>query len=130
MGVVNNVAAQVRTVCGYCGVGCGMVLDIERRPDGRRVAVKARGDRAHPANAGRLCTKGTTSAEMLSAPGRLGTALIRDEREGAPTPVGVAEAISRAGRQLRAIIDEHGPDAVALYVSGQMTLEAQYLANK
>ena len=119
------VAAQVRTVCGYCGVGCGMVLDVERRPDGRRVAVKARGDRAHPANAGRLCTKGTTSAEMLSAPGRLGTALVREEREGAPTPVGVAEAISHAGRRLRAIIDEHGPDAVALYVSGQMTLEAQ-----
>src|SRR4051794_20655531 len=130
MGVVNMVAAQVRTVCGYCGVGCGMVLDIERRADGRRVAVKARGDRDHPANKGRLCTKGATSAEMLSAPGRLETALIRTEREGAPTPVGVREAISLTGRRLRTIIDEHGPDAVALYVSGQMTLEAQYLANK
>ncbi|MFF5297634.1 bifunctional nitrate reductase/sulfite reductase flavoprotein subunit alpha [Paractinoplanes globisporus] len=124
------VAAQVRTVCGYCGVGCGMVLDIERRPDGRRVAVKARGDRDHPANAGRLCTKGATSAEMLSAPGRLGTALLRTEREGAPEPVGVAEAVSLTARRLRTIIDEYGPDAVALYVSGQMTLEAQYLANK
>src|SRR3954464_1111736 len=123
-------AGQVRTVCGYCGVGCGMVLDIERRADGRRVAVRARGDREHPANAGRLCTKGATSADMLSAPGRLGTALIRDEREGAPTPVGVQEAITLTARRLRAVIDEHGPDAVALYVSGQMTLEAQYLANK
>ena len=130
MTVVKTVAAQVRTVCGYCGVGCGMVLDIERRPDGRRVAVKARGDRDHPANAGRLCTKGATSAEMLAAPGRLETALIRTEREGAPAPVGVREAIGLTARRLRDIIDEHGPDAVALYVSGQMTLEAQYLANK
>jgi sulfite reductase (NADPH) flavoprotein alpha-component len=130
VGVVNKVAARVRTVCGYCGVGCGMVLDVERRADGRRVAVKARGDRDHPANVGRLCTKGATSAEMLSAPGRLETALIRHEREGAPTPVGVLEAIGLAGRRLRTIVDEHGPDAVALYVSGQMTLEAQYLANK
>ncbi|MCU7727584.1 bifunctional nitrate reductase/sulfite reductase flavoprotein subunit alpha [Actinoplanes sp. KI2] len=124
------VAAQVRTVCGYCGVGCGLVLDIERRGDGRRVAVKARGDRDHPANAGRLCTKGATSAEMLAAPGRLGTALIRDEREGAPAPASVREAIGLTARRLRDIIDEYGPDAVALYVSGQMTLEAQYLANK
>src|SRR3954471_23039747 len=107
-----------------------MILDIERSSDGRRVAVKARGDRDHPANKGRLCTKGATSAEMLSAPGRLETALIRTEREGAPTPVGVREAITLTGRRLRAIIDQHGPDAVALYVSGQMTLEAQYLANK
>jgi sulfite reductase (NADPH) flavoprotein alpha-component len=121
---------QVRTVCGYCGVGCGMVLDIERGPDGRRRAVKARGDRDHPANAGRLCTKGATSADLLAAPGRLTTALVRPERGAAPEETGVDAAIALAGRRLRAIVDEHGPDAVALYVSGQMSLEAQYLANK
>lgn len=54
--------AQVRTVCSYCGVGCGMVLDIGRGPDGRRTVLKATGDKAHPANSGRLCTKGATSA--------------------------------------------------------------------
>src|SRR4051794_24989031 len=107
-----------------------MILDIERSSDGRRVAVKARGDRDHPANAGRLCTKGATSAEMLSAPGRLSTALIREERGSAPVPLGLREAVRLTAAKLRDIIDEHGPDAVALYVSGQMTLEAQYLANK
>jgi sulfite reductase (NADPH) flavoprotein alpha-component len=124
------VATQVRTVCGYCGVGCGMILDIERSSDGRRVAVKARGDRDHPANAGRLCTKGATSAEMLSAPGRLSTALIREERGSAPVPLGLREAVRLTAAKLRKIIDAYGPDSVALYVSGQMTLEAQYLANK
>ncbi|CAM5554832.1 hypothetical protein STANM309S_01394 [Streptomyces tanashiensis] len=62
---------SVRTVCSYCGVGYGIVLDVRRDPaDGRRRAVKASGDKAHPANAGRLCTKGATSADMLAAPGR------------------------------------------------------------
>ncbi|GAA2657025.1 bifunctional reductase [Paractinoplanes durhamensis] len=117
-------------MCGYCGVGCGMVLDIERGPDGRRRAVKVRGDRDHPANAGRLCTKGATSADMLGAPGRLGTALVRGERAAAPVETPVEQAIREAGRRLRDIIEAYGPDAVALYVSGQMTLEAQYLSNK
>jgi sulfite reductase (NADPH) flavoprotein alpha-component len=126
----NDVVAQVKTVCGYCGVGCGMVLDVERGPDGRRLAIRARGDKDHPANAGRLCTKGATSADLLAAPGRLGTALVRAERGEAPAEADVDAAITESARRLRAIVDEHGPDAVALYVSGQMTLEAQYLANK
>ena len=121
---------KVRTVCSYCGVGCGMVLDIGLGPDGRRTVLKASGDKEHPANLGRLCTKGATTADMLAAPGRLGTALVRPERGEEPAPAGVDAAISETARRLRAVLDEHGPDALALYVSGQMSLEAQYLANK
>ncbi|WP_217211522.1 bifunctional nitrate reductase/sulfite reductase flavoprotein subunit alpha [Streptomyces sp. AC550_RSS872] len=121
---------QVRTVCTYCGVGCGVLLDVGTGPDGRRTVLKASGDKEHPANAGRLCTKGATTAEMLAAPGRLSTALVRDDRGEEPVPSPAADAIAETARRLRAIIDEHGPDAVALYVSGQMSLEAQYLANK
>ncbi|MCT9075939.1 bifunctional nitrate reductase/sulfite reductase flavoprotein subunit alpha [Streptomyces fulvoviolaceus] len=121
---------KVRTVCSYCGVGCGMLLDIGVGPDGRRTVLKASGDKEHPANFGRLCTKGATTADMLAAPGRLANALVRPERGEEPAPAPAAEAISRTARRLRAVIDEHGPDAVALYVSGQMSLEAQYLANK
>ncbi|MDX2544582.1 bifunctional nitrate reductase/sulfite reductase flavoprotein subunit alpha [Streptomyces sp. WI04-05B] len=124
---------QVRTVCSYCGVGCGIVLDVGLGPDGRRTVFKASGDKAHPANAGRLCTKGATTADMLSAPGRLTTALVRDgfdDRGEELVPAPVADAIAETARRLRAIVDEHGPDAVAFYVSGQMGLEAQYLANK
>ena len=94
-------------------------------------SCKASGDKAHPANFGRLCTKGATTADMLAAPGRLTTALVRaDAGRRAGPRAGVDEAITETARRLRAIIDEHGPDAFAFYVSGQMSLEAQYLANK
>ncbi|GGX07303.1 bifunctional reductase [Streptomyces lomondensis] len=120
----------MRSVCSYCGVGCGLVLDIGMGPDGRRTVLKASGDKAHPANAGRLCTKGATTADMLAAPGRLTSALVRDDRGDEPVPAPVADAIAETAARLRSIVDEHGPDAVAFYVSGQMSLEAQYLANK
>ncbi|MGW9209369.1 molybdopterin-dependent oxidoreductase [Embleya sp. NPDC055664] len=121
----------VRTVCSYCGVGCGMLLDIAvDSATGRRTVLKARGDRAHPTNRGRLCTKGATSAELLTAPGRSTTALVRAERDAAPTPTAVDAAITTTARRLREILDAHGPDALAFYVSGQLTLEAQYLVTK
>ncbi|WP_420036549.1 molybdopterin-dependent oxidoreductase [Streptomyces sp. cg28] len=123
-------AEQVRTVCSYCGVGCGLVLDIGRGPDGRRTVLKASGDKEHPANRGRLCTKGATTADLLAAPGRLTTALVRPARDAAPEPAAVDAAVRETARRLRAIVDAHGPDALAFYVSGQMSLEAQYLANK
>ncbi len=107
-----------------------MLLDVGAGPDGRPTVLRASGDKAHPANGGRLCTKGATTAEMLAAPGRLTSALVRDERGEEPVPTPVADAIAETARRLRRIVDEHGPDAVALYVSGQMSLEAQYLANK
>ncbi|MEU6114146.1 bifunctional nitrate reductase/sulfite reductase flavoprotein subunit alpha [Streptomyces sp. NPDC047117] len=120
----------MRTVCSYCGVGCGMVLEVGRGPDGRRTVLRATGDKEHPANFGRLCTKGATTADMLAASGRLATALVRPDRGKEPQPAPVAVAVAETARRLRAIVDEHGPDAVALYVSGQLGLEAQYLANK
>lgn len=124
------VAGQVRTSCSYCGVGCGMVLDIGRTASGGRGVVRVSGDKEHPANSGRLCTKGATSADVLAAPGRLTSPLIRSARGAAPEAETMDEAVGEVARRLRAIVDEHGPDAVAFYVSGQMTLEAQYLANK
>lgn len=120
----------VRTQCSYCGVGCGIVLHVGRDADGRRVAERATGDPDHPANAGRLCTKGVTSAEMLAAPGRMTTGLVRHDRSAEPVPCSTAAAVTRAATGLRRVLDEHGPNAVALYVSGQLTTEAQYLANK
>jgi len=117
--------SQVRSVCPYCGVGCGIVMDVE---DGR--VIKVGGDKTHPANRGRLCTKGMTCAQPLTVPGRLSQAYLRDSRDQDPVPVPVDQAIRTTAQRLSAIIDAHGPDAVALYVSGQMSLEAQYLANK
>ncbi|HVE24599.1 MAG TPA: molybdopterin-dependent oxidoreductase, partial [Sporichthya sp.] len=123
-------SSHVRGVCSYCGVGCGVVMEVGPNEAGHRRVLSIVGDKDHPANRGRLCTKGATSAEAACAPGRLETALIRPERGATPIAVGVDDAIAEAVVRLRAIVDQHGPDAVALYVSGQMTTEAQYLSNK
>ncbi|SOX54977.1 Nitrate reductase, partial [Mycobacterium ahvazicum] len=121
----------VNSMCAYCGVGCGMVLQITTDPDSdRRHVAKSVGNKSHPANFGRLCTKGTTTADMLAASGRMDSAYWCADRGESPARIDIDAAITRSATQLRAIIDEHGPDAFALYVSGQMSLEAQYLANK
>lgn len=122
--------ATHRTACSYCGVGCGIEVGT-RVEDGRTVIARVSGDKLHPTNSGRLCTKGATHAELMAAADdRLQSALVRPTRDDELTPTPVDDAVAEAGRRLRAIIDEHGPDSVALYVSGQMTLEAQYLATK
>ncbi|MCW2629590.1 bifunctional nitrate reductase/sulfite reductase flavoprotein subunit alpha [Mycobacterium sp.] len=124
--------AVTRTACSYCGVGCGIEVETTADPDsGRLVIARVSGDRLHPTNFGRLCTKGATHAEMMAADdGRLKSALLRPTRNDELVPTPVDDAVAEAGRRLGAIIDEHGPDAVALYVSGQMSIEAQYLATK
>ena len=120
-----NASEAVKTVCPYCGVGCGMVLQVD---NGR--VVKALGDKTHPANFGRLCTKGTTSAQALRESGRLDAAYLRAERRKEPARLAMDTAIGETARRLRTILDEHGPDALSFYVSGQMSIESQYLINK
>ncbi|WP_338092882.1 bifunctional nitrate reductase/sulfite reductase flavoprotein subunit alpha [Mycobacterium riyadhense] len=121
----------VHSMCAYCGVGCGMVLQITTDPEsGRRHITKSTGDNSHPANFGRLCTKGTTTVDLFGAPGRAESAHLRSDRGEPLQPIDTDDAITLCAKRLRAIIDEHGPDAVAIYVSGQISIEAQYLANK
>src|SRR5690348_2903697 len=121
----------VNTMCAYCGVGCGMVLQITTDPEtGRAHVAKSVGNNEHPANFGRLCTKGATTADMLGAPGRTDSAHARADRGEPLEPTDMDQAITLCARRLRQIIDEHGADAFAMYVSGQMSIEAQYLANK
>ncbi|RKS16930.1 sulfite reductase (NADPH) alpha subunit [Pseudomonas sp. WPR_5_2] len=115
----------VRSVCPYCGVGCGIVMQVE----GNRV-VKVVGDKAHPTNFGRLCTKGTTCGQAIAESGRMENAYLRQARDRDPVRVTMDKAISETASRLRNILDTHGPDALAFYVSGQMSLEAQYLINK
>ncbi|CAB3714956.1 Periplasmic nitrate reductase [Paraburkholderia sediminicola] len=118
-------SSSVKTVCPYCGVGCGMVLHVE---DGQ--VVKISGDKEHPANFGRLCTKGQSAHVALRKSGRLEGAFVRHARDQDPTPLPMAQAISTTAARLRGLLDEHGPDALSFYVSGQMSIEAQYLVNK
>ncbi|MFJ4433538.1 molybdopterin-dependent oxidoreductase [Pseudomonas sp. NPDC089395] len=118
-------STEVRSVCPYCGVGCGIVMSVA---DGK--VSKISGDKQHPSNLGRLCTKGLTAHVPLTAAGRMETAFVRQQRDHEPARSSLDQAIAQTAERLCGIIDQHGPDAVALYVSGQMSLEAQYLANK
>ncbi|WP_264006226.1 bifunctional nitrate reductase/sulfite reductase flavoprotein subunit alpha [Mycolicibacterium sphagni] len=130
MAAGDDCAEPIRTACSYCGVGCGVDVHTRPGPDGPVIA-KVVGDRLHPANFGRLCTKGATHAELMADPqGRAVTALMRpaggEELVAAP----VDDAVATVGTRLREILDRYGPDSIALYVSGQMSMEAQYLATK
>ena len=110
----------VRSTCPYCGVGCGVRID--READGR---FRVTGDTAHPANFGRLCSKGTALAETLNATdGRL-----REARIG-PRRVSAEAAVAEVAQRFARTIAEHGPDSVAFYVSGQLLTEDYYVANK
>ncbi|USX20312.1 molybdopterin-dependent oxidoreductase [Oxalobacteraceae bacterium OTU3REALA1] len=114
---------SVRTTCAYCGVGCG--VSATPKGDG---TVSIAGDKLHPANKGRLCVKGSALGETVSLDGRLLYPQVRGE-EGLHR-VSWDDALDKVAGTWRAIIDEHGPDAVALYVSGQLLTEDYYVANK
>lgn len=118
-------ARTVDTVCPYCGVGCGMTLHVENEQ-----VIKISGNKDHPGNYGRLCTKGSSAHVALRKSGRLEKAFVRHARHADPTPMPLERALDDTARRLRGILDTHGPDALSFYVSGQMSIEAQYLVNK
>ena len=109
----------VKTTCPYCGVGCGVLAT--RAADG---GISVTGDPDHPANRGRLCSKGAALAETLDLDGRL----LHPEIAG--NQVSWDEATRAVANRFSEVIAEHGPDAVAFYVSGQILTEDYYVANK
>ncbi len=109
----------IRTTCPYCGTGCGLL--VQREADG---SVRVAGDPLHPANFGRLCSKGAALGETLDLEGRLLHPEIGGER------VSWSRALEFTAGRLQEIITRHGPDAVAFYVSGQLLTEDYYVANK
>ena len=115
----------VSSVCCYCGTGCGVLIEAEA---GKITGVA--GDPAHPANRGKLCTKGATLHLAAAASGRALYPELRNERHSPRRRVGWDDALDHVADRFRAIIREHGPDAVAFYLSGQLTTEAYYVFNK
>ncbi|MFT7094976.1 MAG: assimilatory nitrate reductase catalytic subunit, partial [Alcanivorax sp.] len=105
---------SICTTCPYCGVGCGIKTD----------GIALQGDKQHPANAGRLCVKGSSVLETLGDQDRL----LQPEVNGQVVPWD--RALDEVADRFRRIVDEHGPDAVAFYVSGQLLTEDYYVANK
>ncbi len=104
-----------RTTCPYCGVGCGVLADA----DGT-----IKGDPDHPANFGRLCSKGAALGETIDLEGRLLHPQINGKQADWDT------ALDLVAAKFKAAIAEHGPDSVAFYASGQLLTEDYYVANK
>lgn len=122
---MDRALVETRSACCYCGTGCGVLI----RSDGRRI-VDVAGDPDHPANFGRLCTKGNTLHLACVAGGRATVPLLRESRAVPPAPISWEHALEVAACRFAAIIREHGPDAVAFYVSGQLLTEDYYVFNK
>jgi assimilatory nitrate reductase catalytic subunit len=117
--VVVEPRKQVATTCCYCGVGCGVVASTHKNG-----IFSVKGDAAHPANFGRLCTKGAALHLSIDADARLLYPEVNGERKTWD------EALDHAAGKFRQIIAEHGPDAVAFYISGQLLTEDYYVFNK
>jgi len=112
-----------RTTCPYCGVGCGVLAT----PDGSGGAAIS-GDGEHPANFGRLCSKGSALGETLALQDRLLYPMIRCK--GVLERVAWSDALDHVAHRLQHIVARDGPEAVAFYLSGQMLTEDYYVANK
>jgi assimilatory nitrate reductase catalytic subunit len=120
---------ETRSTCPYCGVGCGVVISS----DGAQI-TDVRGDPDHPANFGRLCTKGSTlhltAGAAVTRSTRLLAPMLRTERGAAPRPIGWDHALDLAADRFASTLAQHGRDAVGFYLSGQLLTEDYYVFNK
>ncbi len=120
---------ETKSTCPYCGVGCGVIIEST----GDQI-TGVKGDPDHPANFGRLCTKGSTLALTASAAVTRQTRLLlpmrREHRHGEAKPVSWDNALGFAAESFAQIIKEHGPDSVGFYISGQLLTEDYYVFNK
>ena len=127
--IVTAGTKTTRATCPYCGTGCGVLIETTA---GRITHVQ--GDPDHPANFGRLCTKGSTlhltAATSVQEQTRLLTPQRRRARGDTPTSIGWDEALDQAADQLADIIRRHGPQAIGFYGSGQLLTEDYYVLNK
>jgi assimilatory nitrate reductase catalytic subunit len=117
--VVVEPSTRVATTCCYCGVGCGVEVAVS----GRKI-YSLKGDASHPANFGRLCTKGAALHLSTDADARLLYPEVNGERRSWD------EALDHVAAKFRQVIADHGPDAVAFYISGQLLTEDYYVFNK
>src|SRR5437868_1194037 len=123
MTVNTHQPASVRTTCPYCGVGCGILVQTGR------AGVAIAGDPEHPANFGRLCSKGSALGETLHLEGRLFYPMLRDA-QGGFTRASWDVALDFVAGGLQSVAERDGPDSFAFYLSGQLLTEDYYVANK
>ena len=114
------------TVCCYCGTGCG----VKVRSRGQRI-VTVEGDPSHPANRGRLCSKGRALGDTVRNDGaRLLHALARADRDSPLLQVSMQQALDRAADVVCNVVSDYGPDAIGFYLSGQLLTEDYAIFNK
>ena len=116
---MSNIKNNIRTTCPYCGVGCGVIVSQTKAGE-----VQVNGDPLHPANFGRLCTKGRLLNETLSDETRIGNVYVNGE------PTSWSKSVAYVASKMQQTIDTFGADSIALYVSGQLLTEDYYVANK
>src|SRR5262245_45589135 len=114
----------VRTACAYCGVGCGVLA----RPNAQGGAIVI-GDPDHPANFGKLCSKGFALSETLDLEGRLLYPMLR-QGDGSYARIGWEAALAVVADDFKRIAERDGPRSIAFYLSGQLLTEDYYVANK
>jgi assimilatory nitrate reductase catalytic subunit len=107
-------ATATRTTCPYCGVGCGVLASVDKAG-----VARVAGDPSHPSNFGRLCSKGSALGETLGLEGRLLHPLRRSQGGGFER-LSWDAALDAVAAGFKRIVDRHGPDAVAFYLSGQL----------
>ncbi|MBI3095638.1 MAG: molybdopterin-dependent oxidoreductase [Rhodocyclales bacterium] len=129
MGAPEPLLRETRSTCCYCGTGCGVIIETVGAGETAQI-VGVRGDPEHPANFGRLCSKGASLHLTTALTGRALLPEYRAARGEARRAVGWDAALDAAAARFAAIINEHGPDAVAFYVSGQLLTEDYYVFNK
>jgi assimilatory nitrate reductase catalytic subunit len=122
-------ARETKSTCPYCGVGCGVI--IESRGD---EITGVRGDPDHPANFGKLCTKGSTlhlsARKVVQLQTRLLHPQLRAMRDAPVQLVDWPAATAHVARKIVQVLQDHGPDAIGLYISGQLLTEDYYVFNK
>lgn len=122
---MNDLIKQTKSTCCYCGVGCGLVIESQNDK-----IINVKGDPDHPANFGRLCTKGSTLHLSAKLDNRALFPEMRFTREAIRKRVSWDDSLDYVTEKFAQIIEKHGPDAVAFYVSGQLLTEDYYVFNK
>ncbi len=118
-----NGTREATTICGFCGVGCGLSITVE---DG--VISKVSGDKSNPSSKGEACIKGREGWRHLYSDGRLTQPLIR--KDGELVPASWDEALDLVASKMTRIKDEHGGDAFGVFSSSRSSNELNYLSAK
>ena len=120
---------ETKSTCCYCGVGCGVIIE-SKIENGHDKIIHVKGDPDHPANFGRLCTKGATLHLSAKLDNRALYPEMRLTREVTRKRVSWDTSLDYLTEKFAQTIEKHGPDSVAFYISGQLMTEDYYVFNK